>query len=317
MGLAVVAWSGTAPAQEAAGPKITQTEQRARELLKLDATAGYAFIKEHPGVLPELQRKLPKPKAKAFDWVDHNGVGLAHEQKAADCWANAVTEALECSWLIRNGTRVYLSPQPLLDRTQNLNEKGFSVGNNLRRPCDLLLKHGTARFGMYPYTGKPDQYNHDVKMSHRIVAWGSPSPEGKPPTVPQLKEALLHHGPLAISIYSTESFRKFRGSGVFAEDLKLPENKPKSNHLLLLVGWDDRKGKHGAWRVRNSWRPSWGDNGYAWIEYGSNYVAYGAVWVTAQSTYYPLPPGEFSRLVPDGDPLPRWKSPLQAAREKR
>jgi C1A family cysteine protease len=302
--------------QKPTEPAITKVEQRARDLLKLDATAARAFDEEHPRVRPAFQRRLPKATTKAFDWVDYNGVGQAHEQKASDCWANAVTEAVECSWLLRNGVRIYLSPQPLLDRTQNFDKKGLSLGNTIEHACDLLLKHGLAPPHLYPYTGMPDNYKSDVKMNYRIIAWGAASPDGKPPTETQLKEALRRHGPLAVSIYSTKKFKSFRGRGVFAENLKLADNQSKCNHFVLLVGWDDRKGKHGAWRIRNSWGPSWGDDGYAWIDYDSNYVGLDATWVKAQNIYYRLPAADFVKLVPEAEPLTRWKSPLEAAKDK-
>jgi Papain family cysteine protease len=313
-----LAAAAPADAQDPKAPEsaITKVEKRARDLLRLDAAAAKAFDEEHPGVRPGLQRNLPKPTAKAFNWVDYNGVGQAHEQKAKDCWANAVTQAVECSWLLRNGRRIYLSPQPLLDRTQNIDEKGLSLGNNTYHACDLLLKHGIAPANMYPYTGRPDTYKSDVKMNFRIIAWGQVSLDGKPPTEAQLKEALLRHGPLAVTIYSTKKVHNFRGNGVIAEDLKLADNEPKGKHLVLLVGWDDRKGKHGAWRIRNSWGPSWGDDGYAWVEYGTDYVCQYAIWVKAQSIYYSLPSAEFLKLVPEAEPLTRWRSPFDVAKDK-
>jgi cathepsin L len=310
----VLATAAPADAQDQKSPEpaFTKLEQRARDLLRLDATAAKAFDEEHPGVRPGLQRKLPRATAKAFNWVDQNGVGQAHEQKASDCWANAVTEAVECSWLLRNGRRIYLSPQPLLDRTQNVDKKGLSVGVSMEHACDLLLKHGTAPFNAYPYTGKPDKFKSDVKMLYRIIACGHVSPDGKPPTEAQLKEALALYGPLAVIINDTKKFNDFRGSGVLAERSKLMDNP----HAVLLVGWDDRKAKQGAWRIRNSWPPSWGDDGYAWIEYGSNYVGSDAIWVKAQSIYYTLPNAEFLKLMTEAEPLTRWKSPLEIGKDK-
>jgi cathepsin L len=318
LGLAAVAWPAAAQdqkkQQQKREPQLSRTEQRARALLRLDAAARKAFNEEHPGVLPELKLQLPKATAPVFNWVDYNCVGGAHKQKAKDCWANALTEALECNWLIRNGVRVYLSPQPLLDRTQNVGERGLSLGNDYRHGCDLLLKHGTAEWTIYPYTGKPGAYKDDVMMKYRIIAWGQVAPDGKLPTVPELKQALLRHGPIRVGLECTRSFKKFRGNSVIAEDVRL--TKPQNSHSVLLVGWNDRKGKHGAWRIRNSWGPSWGDDGYAWIEYGSNLVGFGAAWVKAQSIYYRLPDTEFLNLVPDGEYLPHWNSPLNVARNE-
>ena len=50
------------------------------------------------------------------------------------------------------------------------------------------------------------------------------------------------------------------------------------NHLVLIVGWDDnysrtnfksncRPSSNGAWKIKNSWGTSWGNNGYAWVSY--------------------------------------------------
>jgi len=38
---------------------------------------------------------------------------------------------------------------------------------------------------------------------------------------------------------------------------------------LLAVGYDDRwlRGSRGALLVRNSWGPSWGEEGYGWLPY--------------------------------------------------
>jgi C1A family cysteine protease len=316
LGVAALAWPAAAQDPKKQEQKreapLSRTEQRARALLRLDAAARKAFNEEHPGVLPELNLRLPKATAVAFNWLDYNGVSGAHEQKALDCWANAITEAVECSWLIRNGVRIYLSPQPLLDRTQNVDRRGFSIGNNVQHAADLLLKHGTAGFGRYPYTGKPDHYRSDVKMPYRIVAWGEVAPDHNRPTVEQLKQTLRGRGPLAVGVYSNKAFKQFRGNGVFGSNVKL--DKPQINHFVLLVGWNDRKGKHGAWRIRNSWSPSWGDDGYAWIEYDCNCICLEAIWVKAQSIYYRLPEAEFLKLVPDGESLPRWNSPLNVAR---
>ncbi|MFC1909813.1 C1 family peptidase [Chloroflexota bacterium] len=44
------------------------------------------------------------------------------------------------------------------------------------------------------------------------------------------------------------------------------------NRAVLIVGWDDtpaHAGGAGAWIVKNSWGPDWGDEGYFYIAYGS------------------------------------------------
>ena len=48
---------------------------------------------------------------------------------------------------------------------------------------------------------------------------------------------------------------------------------------MLIVGWDDDK---DAWRIKNSWGDqNWGEKGYMWLRYRSNYIGFGAAWVDA------------------------------------
>jgi len=287
-----------------------------RELLALDAAEKGKFEKAHPGALPEtpIYMRLPSSSATQFNWCDLNQDFHVHEQKAGHCWANAAVEALECNWLIRNGFRVKLSPQPILDHAQLAENSGADAALAL----DLLLEHGTAKMGEYPYTGKPGKVRKDVKTRHRAIAWGIVGLNGKI-TVEMLKAALLKYGPVVVSVDASQEFGKFKKGtptfekykGVFAEQVR--KGKEKGNHWVLLLGWDDKRGKKGAWYIKNSWGTNWGEGGYGWIEYGSNGVCYTAYWVKAQSTYYKLPKEKFLKLVPGADPPWVWKSPIENA----
>lgn len=99
------------------------------------------------------------------------------------------------------------------------------------------------------------------------------SPPDKLPSVEELKKALIEHGPLAVPIFYDECLGNYRG-GVFNErDLQ------NINHVMLLVGWDDKK---GAWLVKNSWGTEWGEKGFGWIKYGSNNIGMFAAWIDAE-----------------------------------
>lgn len=100
------------------------------------------------------------------------------------------------------------------------------------------------------------------------------SPPNKLPTVEQLKTALVKHGPLVAPIVYDECLGNYRG-GVFNE-----KNLGTVNHVVLLVGWDDDK---EAWMIKNSWGKEWGENGFAWIKYGSNNIGVFAAWIDARN----------------------------------
>jgi hypothetical protein len=273
--------------------------------LNLDVATRDQFDKAHPGVLPEMpvRTRLPFPSAPTFTWTSLNQDFFVHDQgPSSSCWANTAIEALECNWLIRNGTRHPFSPQPILDHTQRPN------GGNAAIAFDVLLKRGTARLFEYTFAGPPGKFRPNIETKFRAAAWGVVGDGRTPPTVKQVKAALLEHGPLAINLFSTPTFVKYT-KGVFAEHYQPRKNEQAANHEVLLLGWDDKRGK-GAWYIKNSWGEKWGDRGYGWIEYGSNNVCHSVWWVRAQSTYYALPKDRFRQLVPDAAPPTVWTSPI-------
>jgi len=293
--------TGMIYAKPPAKQEIQQANALAAHLLALDDAARTQFIKNHPGVLPDASLRLPKPTIVAFDWCNLNKVSEWHRQRTEDCWANSALEALECSNLIRNNHRFVLSPQPVLDHLKLGVTDAKDMTAQPCRACDFFLKTGTARTANYPYTGKPAE-PHDTPLPFRAVAWGYVSPDENPPTTEELKAALLRHGPLVVDLTDTVKFRAYQG-GLFNEPA--PDKKDlKGKHAVLLVGWDDSRGSHGAWKIKNTWGPTWGEQGFIWLAYGSNDVAHRAEWVCAASDYYSLPQETFAKLVPEAKPLP-------------
>ncbi len=273
--------------------------EQAVALLKLDATAKRRFQEAHPKArLPEQRLTLPKPTAPAFDWCNLNCVSDAHRQRSGDCWANAAIEALECSDLIRNGHRLRhgLSPQPILDHYEH--DQAAQPGTAFQ----FLLKHGTTTLDKYPYTGKHGALRKDVATPYRAAAWGYVSPNNRRATTAQLKQALLDHGPLCVAVYFSPKFRAYTG-GVFDEHYEPKKEGRNPTHAVLLVGWDDRRGRKGCWKIKNSWRPDWGEQGFMWIEYDCNHIGMGASWVLAASRSY-TPGDGFYTVVKDAQPLP-------------
>ena len=109
--------------------------------------------------------------------------------------------------------------------------------------------------------------------------------------VDAIKQAIFDHGPVSAAVCVNTDFQGYTG-GVFNP------TKPcrQINHAIVLVGWDDSR---GAWRLRNSWGPDWGEDGYMWIAYGKYYVGYSANYVVYNGS---TPP------APDPDAAPRSPS---------
>ena len=96
--------------------------------------------------------------------------------------------------------------------------------------------------------------------------WGIPSNQ-------KMKEAVYIWGGIGTYIIATDALLAY-AEGVYDEFATSGED-----HFVIVVGWDDnrqhRRGK-GAWLIKNSWGPGWGEGGYGWIAYGANQIGYNA-----------------------------------------
>jgi hypothetical protein len=208
-----------------------------------------------------------------------------------------VLAAFEYNWAIRNG-----GPMPALALQPTLDRVGKNGSGYAGWALQDLLEHGTCAANAYPHVGKPATLNDKVKMPYRAIAWGLVAGTGGVPRVELLKQALLDHGPLVVNVYYTPAFTAYKGR-VFRDDVKPPDGRP-SNHILLIVGWDDTKGSRGCWKIQNSWGERWGERGFMWIEYGSNNIGHSACWVRAQAAQYALPADVHKQVTTATDPFP-------------
>ncbi|MBL8796874.1 MAG: hypothetical protein JNM56_23435 [Planctomycetia bacterium] len=261
---------------------VERVNEVGQRLWRINNQAREVFIKEHPNVLPVV--KHPGPMATEFDWSKALKDPEIHHPLSRESWATAAVEALEWNYLLRNGKSVHASVQPVLDLVPEKEQKEHaSVGLALTE----LLHTGTAPEDQYP-TGKPRAEKPKGPLPIRAAAWGYVSGGERPPTVEALKKALLQHGPLVASMYASRHFEAYSG-GLYDENYSPKDAKGPGNHYVILVGWDDKKGEKGAWRIRNCWGNEWGENGYAWIPYGANHLGAETAWVEAASTHYKLP----------------------------
>jgi TolA-binding protein len=217
------------------------------------------------------------PNAVAWSWKEY--VAPARSQgKCGSCWAFAPIGVMEGAVNIANGfdPNLDLSEQHLVNCARA--SDGFKIGS-----CnggftwmvfDYLQREGAPTESQVPYLERDATCDAKVKPEHKLVTWGFVDQQGAVPPTDKVKEALCKYGPVSSSVAATPTFIAYTG-GVFEE-----ENAFNTNHAVMIVGWDD---KRGAWLVRNSWGTWWGEDGYIWVKYGSNRIAANAVWALTEA----------------------------------
>ena len=282
--LELIAGTRIPPKVKAELPKIaSHVNERGKEWLKADHSARDKFDAKHPGKLPGQQieaRKNPHSTVgkSRFDWRDYGKVTAVRDQgTCGSCWDFTAMGAFECNYLIRNNKTIDSSEQQIL----NCSGAGSCAGGWWMGVFDYLIKHGGGNESSDPYTGK-EVTCKSITSPYKAISWGFVAPNGAKPDPNAIKEALCKHGPLAVAVYVTQAFQYYKG-GVFNE------HAPGAiNHGVVLVGWDDSKGKNGAWAIRNSWGESWGEKGFMYIEYDCNNIGDHAAWVESRSEFYEL-----------------------------
>jgi len=131
-------------------------------------------------------------------------------------------------------------------------------GAYLRDACKSALNDGICLEEVYPYIiskyrDKPYMLAYISARFLRLKGFYRCS------TIDEIKQALIHGWVVVFGMRVYSNYLYYRG-GVY----KSIQGSLKGGHAQAIIGWDDKK---NAFLVRNSWSTSWGEDGYAWIDY--------------------------------------------------
>jgi cathepsin K len=214
-----------------------------------------------------------------YDARDHGLIPPVRERKCDACWAYAVVGIIESSHIRINGAE---------PGTTDLSEKQLIAfaGRQPARNC-----RGFVVDGLHYLKGKKIMDEIYAAEDGRSL----PRPEIHPSAIVELedwdlvdpdlgmnqiarttkiKEALCQYGPVATSMRSNPRLVDYEKGTVFF-DKPSDKSNPRSNHALIIIGWDDNR---QAWLVRNCWGIHWGDGGYGWIHYNTNNIGVNTFW---------------------------------------
>jgi len=198
------------------------------------------------------------------DWRRLGVVSPVKDQgNCGSCWTFATAETIESHWAITSGDLWELSEQQILDCTvnpQNCGGTGGCAGGTVEVATASIIKlGGLSSEWTYPYLSYNGQNQPSCGFSNSSTPpavspanyVSLPSNQYEP-----LINAIATIGPIAISVDA--SSWSFYATGVYNG---CNQTNPDLDHAVQLVGYGTENGAD-YWLVRNSWSPSWGENGY-------------------------------------------------------
>ena len=148
-----------------------------------------------------------------------------------------------------------------------------------------LIDYGTVNESVYPYNDYAQSCPSGMMNNPRIQFenWGRVGCN----SIEAIKTAIMTYGVVDAAVLVEGNFESY-DQGVYSDSNTSCNASPCSdattNHAISLVGWGNDSVKGDYWILRNSWGPSWGENGYmriavtsarvacsvAYIEYGNS-----------------------------------------------
>jgi len=245
-----------------------------------ETTPAVAAAVRKLGLAGAKAETLPK-KADLRKWCsdveDQGGLG--------SCTAHAAVGIVEyyenrAFGRFMDGSRLFV-----YKATRNLMKEKGDTGAYLRNTMGALVLCGVPPETYWKYTDKtpafdkePPAFIYALAERYQSATYFCHDPAGREPepakVVKSVKKYLAAGIPAMFGFYGFPSYDKGDGPGCFP--YPGPKEEAEWGHAIVAVGYDDAKKivntkynvkTTGAFLIRNSWGPEWGDKGYGWLPY--------------------------------------------------
>jgi len=198
---------------------------------------------------------FPEANEDSVDWRERGAVTDVKNQKSCgSCWAFSTTGAIEGAYFNATKELVSFSEQQFVDCDKKNGDHGC-FGGLMDNAFKYAMNVKIEKESDYPYKGRTfgGDCNYDAaKGVAQVVSYVDVETNN----VDALKNALAN-GPVSVAIQANKPvFQMYKGGIITSE-----ECGTNLDHGVLCVGYGEENGT-GYFIVKNSWGPTWGEEGY-------------------------------------------------------
>jgi len=214
---------------------------------------------EHP---VESSKALPK----TFDWSTKGVVSpVKNQEQCGSCWAFSATECIESVYAIKKKAKSapVLGPQQIVDCDTSGQDEGCNGGYPYGAFEYIMSAGGQETESAYPYTAQDGtcQFNA-ADIAAKIVNWQYVTQSSSETAMQQY---VYSTSPISVCVDAADVWQDYNG-GVVTSSSGCGNTL---DHAVQVTGWLVQNNTN-VWNVRNSWGADWGEQGYIWLQMGSD-----------------------------------------------
>jgi len=216
----------------------------------LKSKAKKVFVADKDGILPGT-----------VDWREEGVVtDVKNQGQCGSCWAFSTTGSTEGQHALSTGTLVSLSEQQLVSCSYRYGNLGCNGGLMDSAFQYIIDNGGIESEDDYPYVSifGNSHFQDCAAGDEPYAATLSSYVDVDQGDEDALKQAVATIGPVSVAIDASQSSFMSYTSGVYYD---AGCSSTELDHGVLVVGYGTEDGE-AYWLVKNSWKSSWGEDGY-------------------------------------------------------